>query len=171
MSPLAGCSLVVRQRTTGAVAAPVHTHCCSQTCRVSRYDGYTWTSYRTEDGLLGNSVWSISGDSRSIWFATTNGLSLLRNGKWYSYTTTHGLPSNDVRGVLVVNDGTVWAGTFGLGVARLRPGADTWEQQEFPVRFQGRGLVVQDIWQDANGVLWFGTNAFGALHLNDGTFE
>lgn len=138
---------------------------------ISRYDGTTWTTYRTSDGLIGNTVWSISGDTRSVWVATTNGLSLLRQGRWHSYTTNNGLPSNDVRAVLVARDGTVWAGTFGLGIVRMRPDTEEWERVTFPLRFQGLGLVVQDIWEDPDGAIWFGTNAFGALRLDGDAFE
>jgi hypothetical protein len=139
---------------------------------VSHYDGATWTTYRTEEGLLDNNVWSISGDADSVWFATTNGLSVLDQGRWRSYTTADGLPGNDVRAVLVARDGTVWVGTFGLGIAYLNPGATTWERLEFPdLRFAGLSVTVQDIWQDADGTVWFSTNAFGALRLNGTEFE
>jgi hypothetical protein len=138
---------------------------------ISEYDGQTWTTYRTSDGLIDNNVWSISGDAETVWCATTSGLSALRGGKWQHYTTRSGLPFNDIRAVLVDQAGTVWAGTFGRGIVRKQPGSATWEHLELPLRFDGRGMAVQSIWQAPGGQIWFSTNGFGAIRLDQQGFE
>lgn len=133
---------------------------------VSRYDGHSWITYRAEDGLLNNNVWSISGSAESVWFGTSSGLSVLRNGQWRSYTTRDGLPSNDVRAVLVDRDGTVWVGTFGQGVGRKEPGNSRWEPFVPAQRLRGQLAFVQSIWQASAGPIWFSTNSFGAVRLD-----
>jgi streptogramin lyase len=138
---------------------------------VSQYDGQTWTTYRTSDGLIDNNVWSISGDGETVWCATTSGLSALHDGQWRHYTTRSGLPFNDIRAVLVDQAGTVWAGTFGRGIVRKEAGSSTWEHLELPLRFDGRGMAVQSIWQAPGGQIWFSTNGFGAIRLDQQGFE
>jgi ligand-binding sensor domain-containing protein len=45
---------------------------------VSKFDGNTWTSYTTADGLADNKVWSITIDHQgNKWFGTNNGVSKL----------------------------------------------------------------------------------------------
>ena len=45
--------------------------------------------------------------------------------KWTSYSKTDGLPDDNTRSIAVAPDGTVWVGTFGAGVARLKNGSFT----------------------------------------------
>ncbi len=132
---------------------------------VSRYDGRNWITYRSTNGLPDNNVWSISGDADSVWFATSSGVSVFQGGRWTNYAQDDGLPGNDVRAILVSADGTVWAGTFGGGIGRLRPGASRWETFELPPRLRGVGSFVQSIWQSPANEIWFSTNSTGALRL------
>ncbi len=129
----------------------------------SRYDGSSWQTYRSGDGLVDDNVWSISGDASAVWFATSNGLSRLAQDRWTHYSTDDGLPNNDVRAVLVARDGSVWAGTFGGGVVWRRSGSARWQQLDFSSVIANRDIAVQSIWQAPDGALWFSTSAFGAL--------
>lgn len=138
---------------------------------ISRYDGEVWQSYRVNDGLLNNNVWAISGDAEAVWCATSSGISVLRNGTWRNYSVADGLPSNDVRSVLVASDGTVWAGTFGQGIAYLRPNSNRWQSLDLSSVIDRPGLFVQHIWQAADGALWFSTNNIGALRLDSNGLE
>lgn len=138
---------------------------------VSRYDGRRWTTYRSEDGLLNNNVWSISGDDESVWFATSSGLSVLQRDTWNQYTAQDGLPSNDVRAVLVSRDGTVWAGTFGQGIGRKAATSQRWERFVLSEDLRGQVGFVQSIWQAPSGVIWFNTNSFGAVRLDGSEAE
>ncbi|NTW01424.1 MAG: hypothetical protein HGA19_08950 [Oscillochloris sp.] len=138
---------------------------------VSRYDGTAWFSYGVVDGLADANVWSISGDSESVWCATSRGLSRLHSGRWEHFGTAEGLPGDDVRAVFVAADGTVWAGTFGRGLARLLPGAERWESAPLPPKLARMGAFVQSIWQAPSGDLWFAINGQGALRLRNDTFE
>lgn len=138
---------------------------------VSRYDGRTWTTYRREDGLADNNVWSISGDAQSVWCATSNGVSVFRDGIWTSYSAADGLPGNDIRAVLASDDGIVWVGSFGGGIGLKRPDAERWELFRIPARLDRATSFVQAIWQSADGAIWFSTNSFGALRLRDQRIE
>lgn len=140
---------------------------------VSRYDGYRWKTYRTREGLLDNNVWSISGDTDSVWFATSSGVSVFQQqeDRWQSYTTRDGLPDNDVRSVLVSRDGTVWVGTFGNGIGRKLSQSQRWEQVDISSRIRTRDVVVHSIWQAPAGQIWFATTAFGALRFDGQQWE
>lgn len=138
---------------------------------ISRYDGTIWKTYRADDGLRDNNVWSLSGNEDSIWCATSSGVSVLQDEAWHHYTTDHGLPINDIRAILVAHDGTVWAGTFGQGIARKLPDATQWETLPLPEWLQDKGMVVQSIWQAPNHDIWFSTNGFGALRWRNGELE
>ena len=49
---------------------------------VSRFDGESWTTYTTEDGLASNDVWSIAmTPDGALWFGARGGISrYLRSG-------------------------------------------------------------------------------------------
>jgi hypothetical protein len=134
----------------------------------SRYDGASWLTYHSGDGLVDDNVWSISGDDQSVWFATSNGLSQLTRDGWRHFSTDDGLPNNDVRAVLIDRNSTVWAGTFGGGVARRTPGTARWENLDLSTVIAYHDIAVQAIWQAPDGALWFSTTAFGALRLDAG---
>jgi ligand-binding sensor domain-containing protein len=123
-----------------------------------------------------------------VWFATEGGVSMLERGRWRSWTHRDGLgapnagnlpPSANtglgtrsrhdlsvlaegaptynpsyVFAIHVAPDGAVWAGTWGGGVARW----DGKAWKNFGTADGLAGNIVYSIVQDANGVLWFGTD-------------
>lgn len=138
----------------------------------SRYDGLHWEQHRAAaDGLVDNNVWAIAGDASSVWFATSNGVSRLQDATWTSYSTRDGLPNNDVRAVAISSDGSVWAGTFGGGIARLLPGESRWEAVRPTFGRNSDDLIVSAIWVAPDGDVWFSTNGLGALRLRAGRWE
>lgn len=71
-----------------------------------------WTTYTTDDGLAGNLVYSITGDSKGrLWAGTNGGVSKFDGVSWKSYTTGDGLAGNNVYAVAVDLNGTLWFGT------------------------------------------------------------
>ncbi|MCD4746340.1 MAG: hypothetical protein K8R58_08580, partial [Bacteroidales bacterium] len=66
---------------------------------VSRWDGETFITYNTLDGLAGNKVWWIDEDKNgNLWFACFGGGVSQFNGKYFSsYTIRDGLVDNSVR--------------------------------------------------------------------------
>jgi ligand-binding sensor domain-containing protein len=87
------------------------------------YDGTGWTTYTTLNGLVGNPVQAIDIDPRGrVWIGTGRGLSIFTQGTSFNLTRAEGLPSDDIRALLVAEgaDGsTVWIGTNGGGLLHL----------------------------------------------------
>lgn len=75
--------------------------------------------YGKKEGLLSNVVFSIHpDDDGSIWLATTEGLSLLRNNTFFNYTYSDGLPFESIMDIMDDGLGYFWMPT-GIGVVRV----------------------------------------------------
>ena len=72
---------------------------------VCRYDGKTFTTYTTAQGLAHNEVMAITEDhSGNMWFATTSGgVSCFDGGKFTTYTERQGLASNYLASIITDN--------------------------------------------------------------------
>jgi ligand-binding sensor domain-containing protein len=71
-----------------------------------------WTLYTAGNGLIQNTVHSISEDDEGgIWFGTEGGISRFFNDKWISYTVTDGLASDTVYDISFDSDGNAWLAT------------------------------------------------------------
>jgi YVTN family beta-propeller protein len=77
-----------------------------------RFDGESWTTYTTEDGLVSNNVTALAvePDGR-LWVGTREGVSRFDGETWTTYTTQDGLVSNNISSVAVESNGAVWVGT------------------------------------------------------------
>ena len=74
--------------------------------------------------------------------------------RFTSYTTSNGLPHNQVRAIHEDADGTLWIGTYGGGLARLKRG-------KFTTINSAAGLaedVVSSILEDERGNFWMTGN-------------
>lgn len=81
---------------------------------VSRFDGRHWKNYTEDDGLAGNIVFSVTRDSRGVfWFGTNNGLSGFDGRHWKTYDKRAKLPDNNVFAVAAAPNGDIWVGTRG----------------------------------------------------------
>jgi len=88
---------------------------------VSVYDGKTWQSLTTNDGLAGDVVYSITQDAEGVfWFGTNKGLSRYDGKAWQTFSRggANGLIDDNVYAVVAHPSGEVWVGTRG-GVTRL----------------------------------------------------
>jgi len=86
---------------------------------VSRFDGETWTSFSSADGLPGNIVYSALVDSDGLyWFGTNNGLVVYDGSNWTRLGHILGVPESDVYAITEDRNGHVWAGFRGV-VIRL----------------------------------------------------
>ncbi len=89
-----------------------------------------------------------------------------RMGSFTNFTTRDGLSSNIVWAVHEGRDGSLWIGTFGGGLNRLKDG-------RFDVYTSADGLPdtsVRAIQEDAAGTLWIGTTNGGVARLSQGRF-
>lgn len=87
---------------------------------VSRYDGQKlWKSYSAGDGLLDNTVYAITQDTKgALLFGTKMGLSRFDGKNWQSLEFTDGLISAEVYAIAVDQSGSIWLGGKG-GITRV----------------------------------------------------
>ena len=132
---------------------------------LSRHDGVDFRTWRVEQGLHDNFVWSVHVDARNrVWFGTHQaGLGVFdaqrRQFRHYDRGNTPGMASDDVWSVVSMADGTVWFGTADAGlhrigtdgktVTRFMPRAN--DPRSLPHASVGRLVVAPD------GTLWIGT--------------
>lgn len=75
-------------------------------------DGIFMGQYRTSNGLGGNRVRAITESAEGdLWFATRDGVTLLRDGSFRTFTVENGLPANRIRDIKVDEEGIVWIGS------------------------------------------------------------
>lgn len=87
---------------------------------ITKYDGSTWTSYSTSNGLAGNTVYAIAFDAQgNKWFGTNNGVSKFDDTNWTTYKTEDGLASNYVSAIAIDGRNTKWFGTYGGGLSKF----------------------------------------------------
>ncbi len=130
-----------------------------------RFDGKTFATYTTNDGLGGNQVWCISGDRQGrIWLGGEAGGVTCFDGKTFrNFRAKDGLGNDRVYTMLEDKSGNLWFSTLGDGVSR-------YDGKSFTVYRQLGGLHgthVQSILEDTHGTLWFGCS--GGLFRFDGT--
>jgi len=116
---------------------------------VTRFDGSEWHSWTHEDGLgAPNAQGFPASKNTGLGTRRRHDLGVLRGGQ-ATYNP------NYVFAVHIGPDDVLWAGTWGGGVTRFD--GETWKNF---TRADGlAGNIVYSIARDAEGVLWFGTNA------------
>ena len=88
---------------------------------IYKLSGEECIHYTINDGLVGNTVYSIVQDQFShMWFGTTSGVSEFDGSRWINYTTTDGLIDNNVYAVAIDNTGNLWFGTR-IGISVFTP--------------------------------------------------
>ncbi len=102
------------------VILPTATGVWFGTEEVTFFDGVTWTTYGTKEGLTGNGVQAITADAQNrIWFGTNAGLSIWTGSTFFNLTSSNGLPSEDI--TALQSDGSaVWIGTRTGGLLRFQ---------------------------------------------------
>ena len=115
------------------------------------YDGRTFTTFTTEDGLVSNWVWGIKEDREgNFWFSSDRGLSRYDGRRFENYTMADGLPHDLVGSFFEADSGDLWFGSFG--------GAIRYDGTHFETLTTEDGLPsnwVLSILQDPEGVFWF----------------
>ncbi len=81
-----------------------------------------WKNYDSSNGLPGDKAYCVKIDGDRILVGTHEGLAVLENGKWKTYTNEDGLAHNAVIAIDVSEQtGDVWLGTMG-GLTRWSAG-------------------------------------------------
>ena len=115
---------------------------------VSMFDGKNWKSWTHKDGIgAPNTAKLPPSPNTGLGTRSRHDLNVQASG-------TETFNPNYVFAIHVAPDDTVWAGTWGGGVARF----DGKKWTNFSQRDGLAGNLVYSIVQDANGVYWFGTD-------------
>jgi len=86
---------------------------------LSRFDGRTWTTFTTRDGLSGNFISDILVDrDDTLYVATEGGVSVLSHGRWTQLTSKDGLVDDGVFAAARDPSGFKWFGTL-KGISKL----------------------------------------------------
>lgn len=134
---------------------------------VSRFDGTSWRTFTTADGLPSNRIadLAVTADGM-VWAATAAGVGQYDGRRWYSYTRARSffqLPGEDIRALAIAPDGlTVWAATD-QGAARFN--GRRWES----LAQVGSQHIndIRDVAVTPDGMVWAATP--GGLKRYDGT--
>jgi len=116
---------------------------------VSMYDAGVWRSWNNKDGLgAPNPNKLASSPNTGLGTRSRHDLGVMSGDGTFSYN------NNYVFAILVAEDQSVWAGTWGGGVSKFD--GKRWKNY---TREDGlAGNIVYSIAQEPSGVLWFGTN-------------
>jgi ligand-binding sensor domain-containing protein len=88
---------------------------------LSKFDGKTWTTYTTGNGLGGNFVHAVTLDrDGSIWVGTNGGVSRFDGKEWTTISIKDGLIDDNVFSIVVDDSGNKWFGTW-RGLSKLAP--------------------------------------------------
>ena len=76
----------------------------------SEYTKWDWEVYTTSDGLINDTVLSVTRDhSGNWWIGTARGLNMFDETDWLSFTAeNHDLSSNRIQYLAIDTDGSVW---------------------------------------------------------------
>ncbi len=126
-----------------------------------------FTSYSSMDGLGSDFIGAIfrsnQGDpgrarQGDLWIGTSGGLTRLHDGAFTNFTVQQGLSNNTVTAIAQDGQGTLWLGTNGGGLNRLReaPSEPTIGPsiQAFPWSSKALPGTIYGILEDAGGQLW-----------------
>ncbi|MGB2868661.1 MAG: two-component regulator propeller domain-containing protein [Bacteroidota bacterium] len=135
---------------------------------IGRYNGRSFETLTTADGLSSNTVSVVSCDREgNLWVGTGGGgLHRLKKKLVQMLTTDDGLPTNYTRSVFEDRDEGLWVGTTAGLVRRLHGRFITYTRRQ--------GLTsesIHPICQDSSGTIWIGTWGGGVTKFVDGRFE
>jgi len=154
---------------------------------LSRFDGYSFTSFGREAGVPGRSVTDlIEARDGTIWVATDDGLTRLDPAARFrpagpgqvapplfrTFRPQSGENSNVLKTLLEARDGTLLVGSFG-GLFRFDPRTEEFQKIDLagPAPLPGQEQI-NDLLEDDRGNLWIGTRYLGLLCMHpDGRFD
>jgi ligand-binding sensor domain-containing protein len=124
--------------------------------RTESSGGGKFTSYTTKDGLLANAVTTIYQDTHAnLWVGTTRGLNLIQDGKITTPERNRRLPANSTVNLIYEDrQNNFWIGLELDGLVQFHDGKPA---LHYTV---ADGLPTGTVWsvyEDKDGVLWFGT--------------
>jgi hypothetical protein len=120
---------------------------------VSKYDGFGWETYTTDDGLAYIYVTEIAANGDDIWISYLGhyGLSHFDGNSWVTYTTADGLPANVFTDIEFDSAGNLWV-AFPDGVGYFHD--IIWAT--FPLTANSTSCYASDLAVDSMDNIWTG---------------
>lgn len=129
---------------------------------LARFDGIDFDVFDHENtpALLNDLILSLTADRQgALWIGTRGGgMTRYREGTFTSFTTEHGLLSNEVWAILETGDQAIWVGTRN-GLNRLQEG----KLSAIPLPEKLPNYNIRVLTQDRLGRVWVGTRGAGLL--------
>ena len=124
--------------------------------------------YEGENGLRSNVLLTMYEDKKgNFWVGTKErGLHLFdRDSRTFTnYTIKDGLPSNDIKGILEDDHGTLWISTLN-GISAFDPETEDFTNYNTGDGLQGREFNTLAYYKDRQGYMYFGgINGFNRFH-------
>ncbi|NIM78840.1 MAG: response regulator [Candidatus Aminicenantes bacterium] len=117
------------------------------------FNGETFTSYTSKEGLCENDVSHIMQDSSgNFWFSTFGGASKFDGHMFTNYTTRQGLRYDEVTDILEDREGNIWMATS-IGVSCFRGEILTYLNEKEGLK----NNIVWSFWEDHQGTMWIAT--------------
>jgi signal transduction histidine kinase/streptogramin lyase len=127
--------------------------------------GYAWGNARVTaacEDSSGNLIVGTFDVGQVAGRSSEAGVYWFKDGQVQRISKTEGLSHNGVLSLCVDSEGSLWVGTDGGGLNRVRP-------RLFALPAESKGLVVQSLAENAEGGLWIGFN-FNGLRYWRGNF-
>jgi len=104
-------------------------------------------------------------DNGACWLTSRFGISRFEAGRFETYDARDGLPTPDVRDVLIDAEGNVWLASYGSGLLRFAGSS----LSTYTTRHGLSSNAVMSIAEDGMGSMWFATFDQGVCVLNGDT--
>jgi signal transduction histidine kinase/ligand-binding sensor domain-containing protein len=135
---------------------------------LARMRGTQFSTYRPPDRLKRESVYDSLEDSAGrLWVALPDGLGELKGNKLRIVIPGGPLLINAFVSLCEGRDGTLWAGTYGKGLWRVR-GED---RHQFTMQDGLSSDQIRAVREDRDGTLWIATFGGGLNQYRDGKFR
>jgi signal transduction histidine kinase/ligand-binding sensor domain-containing protein/DNA-binding NarL/FixJ family response regulator len=127
--------------------------------------------YTDRDGLPQNSAMAIAFDLNGyLWVGTEDGAACYNGRRWNVVNMPNRSISNYIRTILAASDGSIWFGTDGGGLTKLKDGK--WVNYDTDSGLPGNRVwsLLETTTQSGESTLWVGTaNGLGRLKDNSWT--
>jgi|GEM_PF-784860 len=136
---------------------------------LARFDGSEFQAYSTLNvsELKSSGIWEVYEDSKqNLWIGTNNGgLTCYSKGKFKTFTTADGLPTNTITQIHETPDKTLWLATK-QGLVQYKGG----KFKTFTTRDGLGSKEITALYDCSDGGLWIGTTR-GLTKYKEGVFE